>query len=403
MLEPVRVVDDPKLPALALLLGPQAAHLLEVLVEPLGGSIRSARIGQVRYVPAKSATVQYEAEVDVGSATSHTTFIATSGVAVSGEVVRLDADGIGIAAWGYPHDPFLPGLASAADPHAAGRLLADLGATSTTVTVRRRAYRAGRRAVVEVRCGPDSIYLKVVRPSQVAALQETHGRMTGQVPVPRSLGWSDELGIIALQALRGRPLRKAIQAGTLDLPSAAALTQLLDRLPSIDRPAAPGPLDRVASHVRLISAIMPELRHRLEAFADEVATVSVEPLQPTHGDFHAGQILVDGTAIVGLVDVDTAGMGQRSDDLARLLAQMSTLAISSPQRDLLDRYGRALITGFDRLVDPVGLRLRVAAAVLGFATGPFRVQTANWPDETDARVALAERWLAFARNMADPR
>ena len=146
MLEPVRIVDDPKVPALRLLLSPDASGLLDALVSPLGGAIQTARVRQIRYVPATSVTVQYEADVQIGSTTSRATLVASNGVTVSGEAVRLDAGGIDIAAWGYPHDPFLPGLASAADPQAAGRLLVDLGATVNRVTLRRRAYRAGRAA-----------------------------------------------------------------------------------------------------------------------------------------------------------------------------------------------------------------------------------------------------------------
>ena len=54
----------------------------------------------------------------------------------------------------------------------------------------------------------------------------------------------------------------------------------------------------------------------------------------------------------------------------------------------------SMIGAFDRLIDPSELRLRVAAAVLGFATGPFRVQHKNWRLETERRVSLAERWIA---------
>jgi hypothetical protein len=36
----------------------------------------------------------------------------------------------------------------------------------------------------------------------------------------------------------------------------------------------------------------------------------------------------------------------------------------------------------------------VAAAVLGLATGPFRVQQAGWRQHTQARLRLAEQWAA---------
>jgi len=48
------------------------------------------------------------------------------------------------------------------------------------------------------------------------------------------------------------------------------------------------------------------------------------------------------------------------------------------------------------VTDPVSLRLRTAAVVLGLATGPFRVQEANWPAVTERRIALSEEWVLSA-------
>lgn len=396
--DPSATVSDPEVPALEVLLGPDARGVIEAVVAPLGGSVRDGRVRQVRYVPAKSVTVQYDVDVHVGDETSRTTLVASSGIPVPGDVVRLESSGIEIAAWVYPRDPFLPGLASATDATRVGELLADLGAPVPVVTLRRRAYRAGRRAVIEVDGRKVSLYLKVVRPSRVAALHDVHRSLVGHLPVPQSLGRSTELGVIALEALKGRPLRKAIGAESAELPSHGALVELLDRLPAIDRPAAAGPVKRISGHVRLISATMPELSDRLDAIAERVVAAPGEPTAPAHGDFHAGQVLVAGGRITGLVDVDTVGMGNRSDDYAGVLAQLSTLALTASHRSRLDRYGASLIDGFDRLVDPDGLRLRAAAAVVGFATGPFRVQMADWRAATEARVALAERWVRSTRS-----
>jgi hypothetical protein len=34
--------------------------------------------------------------------------------------------------------------------------------------------------------------------------------------------------------------------------------------------------------------------------------------------------------------------------------------------------------------------------ILSLATGPFRVQSADWPEETAQRVSLASMWAASA-------
>jgi aminoglycoside phosphotransferase (APT) family kinase protein len=115
-----------------------------------------------------------------------------------------------------------------------------------------------------------------------------------------------------------------------------------------------------------------------------------------HGDFHSSQVLVDAGRVVGLVDVDTAGVGQRTDDLANLIGQLSTLTLFSSQRRAIEAYIAQLLAHFDRITDPAALRLRVAAVVLGLATGPFRVQSNDWVEETWTRLALARKWVTAA-------
>jgi aminoglycoside phosphotransferase len=396
MITAPEVPADSRLPALHRLLGAGHRELLREVAGVSGATIRSSRIAQVRYVPGRSVTVQYEVEIADGRGPAAATFVAMSGIEVPGPHVAMSVDGAEIAMWRYPHDPFLPGLAAASEPRAAGGLLAELGAPSGTFRVRRRAYRAGRRAVIQLTAAGTSVYLKVVRPGRAAALQSLHCAMSGALPVPRSLGWSRDLGIVALQAIHGRPLRSAIEAGTTILPNASTLLGLLDRIPPTGTPPGPSAVSRVAEHARLIGAVLPALRRRLERIDSAVADVPAERIVPVHGDFHSAQVLVDGEHVSGLVDIDTAGMGTRADDLAGFLAHLGVLSLRSPERRALERYGTSLLRGFERHVDPVGLRLRMAAAIVGFATGPFRVQLDDWPAATEERIGLAERWLDAA-------
>ena len=157
-----------------------------------------------------------------------------------------------------------------------------------------------------------------------------------------------------------------------------------------------GPHERASEHARLLEAVAPELAPRIRALVDRLDSVTAGPQSAVHGDFHSSQILVHGKTVVGLVDVDTAGVGERADDLAGLLGHLATLALGSRARRDIERYGVALINDFDRRTDPAGLRLRVAGVVLGLATGPFRVQLPRWPKDTERRVALAESWVASA-------
>ncbi len=400
---PDKELDDPKVPALRTLMGGEAGELLSTILGEAGGRVRSHRIGQVRYVPGRSVTVQYRVDVvwQSGKPTREV-MVATSGIDVPDGVPVFAADGVEIAVWRFPNDPFLPGLAKVNDPEGAATLLSQLGAQTDRAQVRTRAYRAGRRAVLEVSTPDAQIFIKVVRPGRAAALQQTHTALSEHVPVPHSLGWSRDQGIVALQALPGRTLRKALESRSSRLPSPAALVGLLDGFPPTDADTSPvsGPRQRVASHARLLSAVTPSLSERLNRIVERLEQDQMVGSDPVHGDFHSSQILTSGSDVVGLVDVDTAGSGDRSDDFASLLGHLGTLSLSSVARRDFDRYGAELIAEFDRLVDPIGLRLGVAGVIFGLATGPFRVQLAKWPADTERRVALAERWIDSADTLS---
>lgn len=392
-------IDDPAVPALEVLLGPDAANVLAAVVEPQGGTIKSTRITQIRYTPGRSLVVRYRADV-VGADRRSTreSLIAASGIAVPAGVPVLAADGIEIAVWAYPNDPFLPGLSTAASPDRTGRLLAQLGVEAGTPRLRLRAYRPGRRAVVEVTTPKARVFLKVVRPDRVEDLQTKHQEMAGAVPVPHSHGWNRDLGLVALQAMPGKPLRKSLESGTRKLPEGAQFISMLDSLPqlSASNRAVSGPHERTEFHATLLKTVTPHLADRIDAIVEGCSVESADPTVPVHGDFHSSQLLVRKANIVGLIDVDTAGSGERSNDLAVLLAHMSAVGLSTAARRQIDRYGASLIKEFDAVVDPVALRRKVAAAILGLATGPFRVNLARWPEQTERRIALAERWLASA-------
>jgi tRNA A-37 threonylcarbamoyl transferase component Bud32 len=358
-------------------------------------------VAQVRYVPGRSVTVQYTSSVSWpdGSTTAET-LVASSGLEVAGPAALIEADGTEIAVWRFPNDPFLPGLAAASDPERVKQLLADLGAPADTVRLRRRAYRAGRRAVIEARTPSARVYLKVLRPRRAEAVHAIHARLSGDVPVPRSHGWSKDLGIIVLETLDGEPMRSNVENARRPLPSAAELGELLDRFPppNGDEAIASDPLGRVHEHSEFLGFVVPDLRVRLGELAARIGTAASEPVDLVHGDFHSSQILLEGGAISGLVDIDTVGRGDRATDYAALLAHLSVLVLSAPRATEIDRYGRELIAGFDQIVDPAGLRMRVAASVLGLATGPFRVQELDWPTRTADRVRLAERWAQLSED-----
>ncbi len=394
--------QDPAVPELAILLGDESDDVLAPVLTELGTRLVSSEIMQVRYVPGRSVTVQYRVEGTAEGARTSDVIVAAAGLDVPDEVPRLAADGIEIAVWRFPHDPFLPGLARASDTDQLQGVFEQLGVSVEYVRLRTRAYRPGRRAVIEVVAPQARIYVKVVRPERVGELQRVHAAMAGTVPIPHSLGWSEDLGLVVIQAMPGRTLRKALESGTKRLPTAHQLRTLLDRLPDdVEVSPAASARSRAGRHAELLKAVMPaDLAPRLDAVVGAVAGEPDEPTVPIHGDFHASQVLVKGDEIVGLIDVDTVGSGFRSDDYGSILGHLATLGLMSRARRNLGRYGAELTAGFDQEVDPEQLRLAIAASVFALATGPFRVQEANWRANTEHRLALAERWIDSAHGPA---
>lgn len=396
-------IDDPQVPALNPLLGPSAVDVINAALVPAGGLAESARPVQVRYVPSKSVIVQYAVTVTWEQAgTTDETVVAASGLRVPEGPAVLQADTYKASVWRYPDDPFLPGLRIAADPSAVEGFMRQFGANPESVQLSRRAYRASRRAVIEATGTDARTFLKVVRPAKVASLQAIHTAIVGSVPVPHSLGWSGELGIVAMQALPGVTLRHALRLGTGRLPHPQTIVDLLDALPEVvpvtstvpDRPR------RLAHHARLLRSVVPDLTERIDVILHALSGPSPGDLVPVHGDFHASQILIDGENITGLVDVDTAGLGRRVDDLASLLGQLATLGLGSHDRSAVNSYGSQLVDHFDHSVDAVALRLATAASIFGFATGPFRVLQRDWRTETERRIQLCEEWIGSAHRFS---
>lgn len=397
---PIAPPPDPGVPALEVLLGPDAPKVLSAVLSPVGGAVEDARPSQVRYLPGRSVTVQYRVAIRHGDgAVDKGMMVASSGLPTPEGTTVLESGDIRIAVWQFPNDPYLPGLVPASDPPRTAELLTRLGIPTDSVKIRTRAYRAGRRAVLQAGSEAGNIYIKVLRPGRIAALQQLHVELAPHLPIPQSLGWSKKLGIVAMQALGGRTLRHSLENGVLELPSPEALNGLLDQFPkpSPDAKEVAGAYQRAADHARLLGAVLPMASGQLESIVTGVSGAGSDaPPVAVHGDYHASQVLIDAGRIVGLVDVDTAGVGQRADDLANIIGQLATIGSIAKNPAPIDEYRARLLDDFERRTDPALLRKRVAGVILGLATGPFRVQLRDWPEATLRRLALAQKWLDSA-------
>jgi hypothetical protein len=405
---------------LDLLTGPEAEGILAAAVSALGGELRSCRAGQVDHRPGRGSTVAYDAQVDWPEhGVRHEVIAASAGLPTDptspGVVVVSDGE-LDVAVWCFPNDPDLPALASAQDAGAVVALLRDLGAPveeGAAVELLVRSYRPRRRAVVEVRVTGEgdltrALFLKVCRPE---AIERVHGRHVllrdAGVPVPQSWGWTAS-GLLLLAALTGESLRSAVCRDGVAAVDVDDLVGVLDRLPRalVDLPRRRSWTDGVRHYAGVLTAAVPDEARRIAALADgiEERSRTDEPVVATHGDFYEAQLLVSGGRLSGVLDVDTAGPGRRSDDLACALAHIEVLAqIADRSGDpegarVLGEVTETWLERFDRdpLVEPRSLRARTAGVLFSLATGPQRVQETGWPETTSARLDLVERWVARA-------
>jgi len=391
-------------PSLQLLLGEASADLWGAVLGS-AGRLRSLRATGVTLQPDGASTVQYSAAVSwADGRDTREALAATTGARIppGAAVVEgaTDAGTVQVGLWRWPLDPALPGLEWASSSAEVARRLGDLGLIDRPPRLQLRSYRPGRRAVVEARTARSRLFLKVMRPSAVERLVARHRLLAGAVPVPPVLTATAD-GVVVLPGLPGTSLRALLAGNGAGLPDPAALDEILDALPpAVAGLSTPGrrvpgdALSRVADHAAVLGAVAGSLRPRLDALTATLsrADPGIHERVPVHGDFYEAQLLVDGGAVVGLLDVDTAGGGHRIDDWATLLAHLVVLEQVLPRPGTAAAYRRSLQDAALRRWPAGQLQPRVSATLLGLATGPFRVQQAGWPDRTAERLALAEEW-----------
>lgn len=379
--------------------------LLAAAVEHAGGTLRSWALDHIDANPSRSTTATYSAIVDWSygrreellgvSARAH-------GLSASDTRAEIFADGEReVAVWLYPNDPDLPGLTRAAYPESlaavlhAYRVVPD-AVTGADLDLEMIAYRPRRRAVLRAAVrGGETFYVKVLRERLFDDVRDRHRLLRDAgVPAP-AIAASTPDYLLVLRELPGTPLARAIFAEANPC-TAEQLIDVLDAMPaSVARLERRPPwADAIDHYTRLVAAAMPDQSARLERIATHIrAGLAHLPPgdEPTHGDFHEGQVHVAGGRVVGVLDVDTIGPGRRADDLACLIAHLSTIQRMNPsQAARVHGLLQGWVPVFDERVDPVELRLRAAAVVVSLATGPYRGQEPQWERETLVMIDAAE-------------
>jgi hypothetical protein len=207
--------------------------------------------------------------------------------------------------------------------------LAELCAAAGTELV---AHRPERRAVVRDRRGPDTRYVKVVRPSMVGRVLEPAVRLGAfdrPFALPRPVQVDEARGWLVCTALPGRSLFDLLGGGAvLDRGLAPAVGSALRWMH--DREAAGLPSHTADAEIELVreccarvAILAPglSLGPAARAVAAGLEGVASPPV-PLHRDLHDKQILVDEGNALGLLDLDTMAAGEAALDLANLLAHL---------------------------------------------------------------------------------
>jgi hypothetical protein len=389
-----------------LLTGPRVGELLATAVEHAGGHLVSWRLDHIDTNPRQSTTATYKAVVDWAYGRREE-LLGVS--ARAGRLTRSDYradvffDGEReVAVWLYPKDPDLPGLARAAYADDMAAILNEYRVLATRVRpedvrLDMIGYRPRRRAVLKVTIARHRtvLYTKVLRPGPFEQVRLRHALLLDAgVPAPVIAAATPD-NLLVLRRLPGVPLAKAIFDAQAPC-TAEDLIGILDSMPSpiasLDRRAPWS--DAVGHYAGMVMKAMPALERRLRWMVGHIEA-GLRPIppgdEPTHGDFHEGQLHVMGGRVCGMLDIDTAGPGSRADDLACLVAHLSTVQRMNHQQAVrVHALIRAWVPVFDTRVDATELRLRAAAVIISLATGPFRSQEPNWQKETIKIVDAAE-------------
>lgn len=392
-------LTDPDLPVLSDLLTDQVPGPLAAAVAAAHGTVTAVAVSQVTWWPRRSATVSWDTIVEGGPLAGRATFVGTTQDPPEGAVVVGDGQDR-VTIWRVPHDPFLPALPTALQPEVAADVISSLGGTIVNPNTSLRAYRPTRRAVIEVTGEGHRIYLKLVKPRRLHSLHQRHLDLREMLPVPEPLGINEQLGLLAMRSMTGATLRASLEERTAPLPHPEVVAGLPGTLPALPGAATVhSAVEAVPRMVELLTRLLPMEAERIHRIAEGIGPDDVADRVPAHGDYHEAQLLIEDGRVSGILDVDTLGVARPGDDPGTMLGHLAVWHTMSRQPDRVAAYASALQEIWESRLDPVDLRLRAAARIVGLAAGPFRVQQQGWAIETSRRLALAEHWVESARGL----
>ena len=397
--------SDPALPRLAELLDPEV--MADVLARSLdnGAPAPRVRTHYVRYRPGKSMVVHYDVDLDgrshgavamiargdelsrwVLEPRNRAMAVQVNGRSPAAMPLAYEREVDAVIQW-LPLDLSLPPLAQRPTELRRHLRAAGLDLSTSGWEGEFLDYRPGRRAVLKV----DDYVIKVYarEPSFEQAAGGLQAARQWAVRTPRLLASLNEQHVTAQRFLEGAspadPAEMAGEAGSL-------LAALHRAEPDGLVPCTPG--DQLAAAVeaaQLVSHISPELTGRLERLLSELeaSTPDAGGPVPSHGDFHARQLLHCEDGLV-LIDLDRACAAPAALDPSSFAAHLINEGRPDldAARDALER----LLSGYGGR--PPGMSWYLSTAILRRAPNPFRALHEQWPDRVASLVDAAADALA---------
>lgn len=291
-------------------------------------------------------------------------------------------------------DAALPELAHLTDPEGAAEALAVFG-IQDPVRVHVLAHRRGDRAVLRFEHNGGEVFCKLMRPEVAGPLADHHRflRKAG-LPVPRVIGYTDG-GALFLTTSHGIP---GPDAATKYKPDDLldAIDEMREKFKTVglSRPARQSIATRIEWFLEQLVRALPDQREVLEELSLSVIPTKHAPTAEVvgvHGDLHIAQLFFEHGSISGVIDVDTAGIGEPDNDSANFIAHAIASAILNEEagnHEAGQALGMLANAADRRWIHTTRARALTAVHLLGHAQ---RAVASERFDHARRLIALADR------------
>lgn len=227
-------------------------------------------------------------------------------------------------------DPALPELEHLTTPEGAAEALAAFG-FEPPVQISVLAHRKGRRAVVKLSHADGEVFCKLMQPEVAKPLAQHHRSLRkAGLPVPRVIGYTDG-GALFIATSEGTPGPDAVMAEEPEV-ILDAIDRLRDEFAAagMTGPARASVATRIDWFLEQLQIALPQHAELLDSLSLQLGPVQHAPssrLTGIHGDLHIGQLFFDDGDVSGVIDVDTAGLGEPDNDAANFIGHAIASAL----------------------------------------------------------------------------